>query len=379
MALEEERKIVMRKIFIRLISVLLSFVMFASAIPVFAETESPRLQFYTESCPSEAMEYAESSYVRMIRGAVELDSFDVSGNIYLGTPFVISTTTQGENDVYYFPLINNDSFIGTFRIYQDTDNDEESYSGIVSRYLSDELNFLNANYADSQPIFLYEDNYNIMAKIGNDTILLHPSEMGTSPIGVNVGTVRFAMKIVTPMVSNLPVVNVDSVGQTRSPSAGLSLSIIETQGNNNWCAAYATAIIIRYLTGNTKSPTAAGLMSIFYRNPTSSDTFPKEYVIKYAQSRGYNPITSNSSLGSTAVFAQIDALKPIYISAKGYNSSTRKYSYHALVLRGYSRTNDTYSIWNPWHNYYETMDMIKKTYKATSVLTYTWNSTIYNW
>lgn len=223
----------MRKNFIRFFSLLLSLFMFASAIPVFAVTESPVLQLYTEDCPKEAVDYVEASYVRMITGAVALDSFYVNGNIYLGTPFVIASTTQNESDVYYFPLIHNGLFIGTFRVYREMDEDEISYAGIVSQYLADELNYLNTNYADSQPILLYEDNYNIMAKIGNETMVLHPSEMGTIPDGVNVGAMRCVMKIATPLVSTLPAVSVGSVQQARSPSAGLSLSIIETQGNNN--------------------------------------------------------------------------------------------------------------------------------------------------
>ena len=226
-------------------------------------------------------------------------------------------------------------------------------------------------------ILLYVDNGNIMAQIGESSIILLPNAEGMLPCKKNVIFDSKSLIVISP---DVPISSeVYYIDTTRSSSAYLGLSIIETQGNNSWCAAYATAIILRYLESSTTTPTAYGLMTLFYRNPAATDPFETSYVLSAAQFYGYSPVYVGNSLNSSVVFNQIDSGKPIFINSRRYDNVNGEYHYHALVLRGYSRNSDAYSIWNPWNNYYETMDMITKQYVASSTRIYTWYSSVYDW
>lgn len=215
-----------------------------------------------------------------------------------------------------------------------------------------------------------------MADDGNSASLLMKDPEGELLSGKNASDEKNNLSIVSP--SEITAVCLQSKTQARSSSAYLNLSIIETQGNNSWCGAYVTAAIIRYLNGSTTVPTASGLMAMFYRRPTSSNQFPMEYTVTYAESMGYHPTKRISMLGSSEVFAQINSRRPLYLNMPK-QSTDGTFAYHALVLHGYSRTHDTYSVWNPWYSYSETMDMITKTYTTPNGTDYRWCATIYDW
>lgn len=339
--------------------------------------EDVGLVLYSQACPLEAEEYAQEAYVRLIQSAVDDGSLVVTGNVSLGTPFTI-LESQSDHPVYYFPIISNNRFIATLRVYIDGVLTEESgetiYTGILSEYLASELNELYKESNGNSTIFLYVDNGNIMAQTENSMELLIPSVKGNLPTNLQINILPTDIQAVSinDVIDSIKVSNIQPMS---SSSANLNLSIIETQGNNSWCAAYTTAAIIRYLNGSKETPTAKELMNMTHNNPTANNSMSPSEVLEVAQSYGFDPIYKENTLGSSTVFAQIDAYKPLYVGVKSNISSTG----HAMVLRGYNKNTDTYSVWNPWYTYYETMDMITKEYVAASTETFTWYRTIYDW
>lgn len=356
-----------------------------SAIAYVAEAEQNTgntLTVYAQECPVEAQSYAVNAYVRLVQSAVDNGSLTLSGEVSLGSPFTI-IGSESDTPVYYFPIICNNAVSATLRVYidqaQTTDVNEPIYTGILSPYLANELNALRASVDTSSAILLYIDNGNVMAQIESNNILLVPAIDGASPAGFTVdsSTINLPPVILRNNLSNTTISN----RQTRGSSAALNLSLIETQESNSWCGAYATAAILRYLNGSSTEPTAGTLMEYFLINPSPDDAFSINNTLSAGRMYGYDPIYVEDNVSSTVVFAQIDACKPIYLCTARPTGLPypNNFEYHALVLRGYSRTYDTYSIWNPWYPYYETMDMTTGQYVAPSTQTYTWTDTVYDW
>lgn len=350
-----------------------------------SETLAPELILYSEECPAGVKEYATEAYIRLVQGAVESGSLVLSGDVSLGSPFTIYGS-ESNSTVYYFPIINNNSVVATFRVYMDEVQTEASesnspiYTGILSKHLADELNTLQAETTQETPVLIYADNGNIMVRIGNKCNLLVPASSGDLPESIETGVGEAEENLQTISVYNaLNTTQVSAIQTLSDTAAVLNLSIIETQHNNSWCGAYATATIIRYLRGSSTSPKAQDLMEMFYDVPCSSDSLSIDDVLEVGESYGYSPVFVNSTLNSTQVFNQIDAKKPIYASLRRYVDAEVGYAYHAVVLCGYNKRTDTYSIWNPWDDGYETMDMTSKQYVASSTRTYTWCRTIYDW
>lgn len=375
----------MKKYCSTLISLALSCMLIFSTVAYAAKVEQNTgntLIIYSQECPVEAKTYAVSAYARLVQSAVESGSLTLNGKVSLGSPFTI-IGSESDTPVYYFPIVCNSTISATLRVYidqvQTTDANEPIYTGILSPYLANELSSLQTRIDTSSAILLYLDNGNVMAQSKSNNILLIPSSDGTSPTDFTVESLTSDLQsaVLYNELSNTTISN----KQTRGPSAYLNLSLIEEQGYNNWCGAYATAAILRYLNGSQTEPTAGTLMEYFLINPSLEDVFSLSNTLSAGRMYGYDPVYVEDSLSSTVVFAQIDACKPIYLCVACPTGLPKPndYAYHALVLRGYSRTYDTYSIWNPWHTYYETMDMVTKQYVASSTETFTWTHTIYDW
>ncbi len=380
----------MRKRTIKILSFVLAIgVLFAAAVPASALDVSKPVSDNMQTCPTAALEYAKNSFDRFFQGSLESEVLsDVSGTAYLGMPFVPYFVPNVEGDIpaYYFPIINNGRFVGTFRVYRDIAYTNTVYVGIMSELYAAELNQLKDCYNATDPIVIYEDNGNIMADINGEKLVMWEDRMGNKPLMDNELAITAQVQTIPALSATTVRSLMTSIGVSSTLSAEpnsatenyLNLSIIETQGQNNWCGAYVTAAIMRYLKGNTKSPTAAGLMSLFYRRPTANDKFKMDQTVQYAKSNGYNPTKLTGSLTSTQVFNQIDARKPIYLNVRR-SLGAGQYAYHAIVLRGYNKRRDYYSVWNPWGTKYENMDLNTKTYFCPGKGTYSWYATIYNW
>ena len=333
------------------------------------------LTLYSLECPAEARAYAESTFSRFLDSAAEDGSVTVGDQASLGTPFTILAEWP---EVYYFPIVSYDAVIATYRVFKDIATDV--YTGILSVYLAKELNALS-DTADSlaaskseNTVFLYNDNGNIMAQINGNAFMLTPDPRGNLPELTSFDIQGYDVQKVKPL--NLTATIDTTLLIQRVPNSYyiVTTSIVETQGSNSWCGAYVTAYCIRAAKSYASTPKATTLMSIAYPNGYTTydpfDTSDSVYAAKYHYS--LYPTHATSSLSVSTVHNQICVDKPVYMYI--YNPD----GVHAAAIRGYNAVNDTYSIWNPWNNYFETISNSSTTFNSCGY-TYSWTESIYNW
>lgn len=323
------------------------------------------LFLYSQDCPSAAIEYARSNFCPFLVSSLESGSIQSGAIAQLGTPFTIQSQYLSAT-VYYFPIISNGIVIATFRVYEDTTTN--TYVGIMSKFLADELSSLNTT--SSTPALLFVDEGNIMANVNGQISILINDPDGTPPAGQEPSPVE--LHIVTPL-HPLVTFAIAELNTPFSISKYLNLDLVETQGSENWCIAYASSAIIRYVTKNS-TPRALDIMKMFYDDPKDDDMLNGFKVIVAGISYGLSPIYAFDCVPS---ISEIDAGRPVVLRCQ-MTTDTGNKKYHALVMRGYNVGTNVYSIWNPWHNYYESMSMSTREY-IVGDRTYTWIETIYNW
>lgn len=137
------------------------------------------------------------------------------------------------------------------------------------------------------------------------------------------------------------------------------------------CGAYSTAAIIRYYLNNPSTPTALDLMTLISAGSNPDQTFS----LSNSMIIGWNYFGVNFMYvdGTINAIAQIDNNKPVYVYGYDYTNENA----HAFVIRGYNISGNVYSVWNPWHSYYESMNMSTLTFAANSSQIYTWTQTLY--
>ena len=161
-------------------------------------------------------------------------------------------------------------------------------------------------------------------------------------------------------------------------SKNLSLDMLETQGSQSWCAAFAMSSILRYK-GAGNSVTAKAIMKDTF--PKSKDleneSISRSQLVSYAKGKGYKKTKkSSSTLSNSTVVSEISTNStPIYAGCDG--TGTYKKARHALVISGYDNNKSTYTVWNPWYSYTETIDQSSKKYKVDSSSSFLWDVTIY--
>lgn len=244
----------------KLLSLIISVVLLLTIVmtPVYASSPDGELWLYTDDCPVEALEYAQERFLPHLISSVEGDSLNVGETISLGQPFKIMSNEAVIN-MYYFPVISDGTIIGTLRVYQ-TAEDPVEYAAITSQYLGRELQELRSCTSQNAPALLYMDNGNVMAQANGESRLLSSTPESGDPQGTAIPMTESTSICVTSAIQS--VSSTDLISPTAN-SKYLNLSIIETQGSNNWCAAYVTAAIIRYCTKNNSYPTALDIMKKF--------------------------------------------------------------------------------------------------------------------
>lgn len=326
---------------------------------------------YSQTCPDEVVDYAVDSYERFVRTSIESGSISSQNTISLGTPFSVFSS-DADTDVYYFPIVGDKDFVGTFRVFYD--NVSQKYTGIMSPALAEELNGLYMSSKNNDSYIIYaKDEKSVVIEKNADLI---QSNTFLSTIQTNQ---TYTLHKINPLnlISTIEI-NAGQPNYYVGNSNYLNLNIVETQGDRSWCAAYATATIIRYLEGNERTPVARDIMELFYDSPTNTDSITESNVLQAAQEYGYSPTRITTTLGSTAAFTEIYNRRPVYMRLR--RTADDGYVYHAIVLRGYNKTSNIYSIWNPWYEYFENIDIASKQYTpTTSSRVYTWVGTTYDW
>ncbi|QUH28124.1 C47 family peptidase [Vallitalea guaymasensis] len=333
----------------------------------------------TKECPQNIHNYVNNNINNFLNSKSNEGEISLE-DITIGQVFSIEKENVSDLDVFYFPVFQKGHLKYTFRVYEVDGN----ITGILSPYLVKELLSVSGKTTTNSPARLAMNNGNVVTVINDKITTIKKDPLGRrvnnysinnenySNITVNINEKNDKNIIKGLHTSKRQLFSLDSVS-----SNNLSLDLAETQGQQSWCSAFAGAAIIRYKTHTNVF--AKDIMKYYHPN---SEKLEDEYItnyqlIRYAQRKGLYPRRRSYTLSLSSVVSQIDNSQPMYIGCQGRGDYEG--ARHALVLRGYDKTNNTYSIWNPWYKYYETMPMDTKVYTVDPSASFKWDTTIYDW
>jgi len=330
------------------------------------------LSIYTQEISSGALNFADEAFDSLLQTAIQSNSMNMGSQTSLGTPFTIQNT---EVQVYYFPVISDGAIIGSLRIW----HDDIRYTGMLSQYLAQELNAVLRRRDVSGAISLYYDNGNLMMQANSNVEILSPSPLGDDPelFGFEVNSRDF--REISPLEITTSEITRNQISTRNVQQRFLPVHILETQGNNSWCGAFATSMVIRHRLNNRLAPNVNSLMTDANPNGFNIHTrFSQQNTLDAARRRGFNPTWSRNSLPMNSVITDINNNRAIYFIA-----NNPQVGGHAMVIRGYSSTPNQqslnqYSIWNPWEPFFDIM-MANTNQVVLRGRVYTWSETIHRW
>ena len=366
----------MKKLFKNTAIVISFLLIFSTCFPHFvkaAGTENAQSDvsgIYIETTPvsNKILTYAKDNF--SIVAASIYDSIQTgdivgsrSADICFGEPFTI-------NSIAYFPVMQKSGIIALLAII-----DDAYLSWSLSRGFSSSLNDLKYTEKNS-PAKLVTERGNIFALCkGNKYQLTNYPQTSSVDASVdrNMGTTVNLRKIIHIERNRL---HRKLISLRNTPYKNLSLDLKEVQGEDNWCAAYSEAAILRYMGyANVYAPS---IIHFFYPSSPKPalECLSDTNVIDYANLKGSHPRYSAGTLLDSQVRKEIDNSRPIYLKCQG-NEAAHK-DWHAVVLRGYNVNQMTYSIWNPWEQCYVTISRTGRRFAGNGGY-FTWKETIYDW
>lgn len=368
----------------RILSLILSVVMLVSlSSPAFAadnsgnfSAESGHTKIYISSydCPSQYIDFARNK----IGEFLEASEFFGFSPCYLGNPF---TFANDDSNVYYFPIFYSERIICVLRVYS---NDKGNISGVLSKGFADELNAIAASTSATDPLHIYLSGSDVIFKTdsGEKTVFSYPEDqMSSVKLSSKNDVLRTSVECSSEKSTQILPASEMQRG-ARGTSRYLNIFASngkphETQGSENWCAAYVAAAILRYRGMN--GLLAVDIMEYFYgNNPSTGSGLSIDQVYTYATVQGHYVSKTYSTLSYVRLCNEINYDRPVYISLRRTTSSG--YAYHAVALCGYNDTSAMMRIWNPWYDYYETVSSLYN-YVPSEHRNYTYEyaRTIYNW
>ena len=315
-------------------------------VNVFADSATNNTCFIASvECPTEYVEYAEENVSRFILSEYSSLAY---GKIDIGSPFAFANAGA---DVFYFPIISDGEIKLLLRIYPDGD----SFSAAISAFLADEIEELAPMTSENTPMYLNRVDTAIIAKIGEESFELYryPDYMSVAENQFTEAEALADELLITDVKESSEIeIN---LGQARDVSKYINLSITETQGSTNWCTAYCLAAIIRTLTPYKNMTARGAMITIFGDAPNPSTAFPwtsdnGASISRVSNSVGLYPTVLTTTVSNGTLINNLNDNLPCLVAMESGSAL------HSVVLRGYSSQN-TWSIWNPWFNYYESYSM----------------------
>lgn len=347
----------MKKMFAILLCVILVMTCAYSAPAKASGRINEGFYIVSSDCPDEYIEYAENNVARFILGNDEysITEFD---SLYIGTPFTFS---EANADIFYFPIYGDGNIIYFFRVFS---NGQGGLSGVLSSVLVEELNEVAAGCSINSPIELTMQNTSIVATVGgvSEILMTYPDNFRTSDNVLDTRSSANQLDIISVKpeaeinFSNIPAPITDWNSKYLNLHGNIPSSSWPTQKGNNWCVAYAFSAILKYI--GRADLTAEELMLACYGegNYTEKTGMAEMMGIVYARTLGSNPIMVNVAADFGVLSGEIWGDRPVELGM-GYYVNGRRESGHAIVLRGFNATTQTYSIWNPWYTQYETFEV----------------------
>lgn len=388
----------------KLLSIVLSLVMiagmFSFSTPAYAldvdKSSATDLYIATKSCPNEYIEYAKANIQDFIM-SVDPSTLPDGKMISVGSPFCFANS---DSDIFYFPVLFDNEITYMLRVFPKSAG---GYGGVLGKSFVKELNSLASKTTPSAPLFIMMEGDCVVSYISGKryVILEYPdgsvncdTAMSVQSLAKSLSEKDSQFEIVNAFAKDASVNYAKSVNLIKSLFLAssetatrdsnipaykyLSTSITETQGGESWCAAYATAMIVRFVKGNNDDTEAVDVMNYHFDNPSASDAIGEAEVVEYANSRSLRPTHVKYTLSDSSLMSEVASESPVYL--RMYRVSGTDKIYHAVVLRGYSTYTDKWSIWNPWYDEYDSFDMGGTYVPAEhSSREYTYCHTIYNW
>ncbi|MCI9556339.1 C39 family peptidase [Oscillospiraceae bacterium 50-16] len=307
-------------------------------------TSIQQLYILSKQCPEQYIDYAKEIVGDILAG------YNLS-NASLGRPFTFSSQ---KSDIYYFPIYSNHKIVLTFRVYLGSTGE---LTGVVSPFLAEDLNEIAKMTTISNPLRITfegkdSDSSSVIFKLANDK-----KEVFTIPVSTEIDTTyTISAESELETVNCVPFDQIQLAPSSRT-SKILPMSISETQGANNWCLAYATAMVLRYRGVNKN---ALNVMIENYgvegEDFTDRTVFDFHKLRSYMNTR-YNIHTKESERWPdynsfyTKLVSEINNNRPLILAM----NDLAAISGHALVALGYEDVRGTVTIWNPWNPFFETV------------------------
>lgn len=297
-------------------------------------------------------EYAKQNIYRFVSDSKDNHLFR---NFKLGKGIKILNDEKQERTLY--PIYLNDKIVATFLVA----TVEEEVGGIYSIAYSERLNEIKELTSKDKPLVLKSFDEDLWGIIENKAYSLNKNlykeiEEYRNEIGLVLNDNKLHLTYKQNIISE------------RNPSGHvLGFKIKYTQPDcKKRCYSYALANILYNLGYDWHTPDTISK----YFNYASGLSFKRlsKYLDKYNFS---NVATDSGYLGKDSVIEQI-YYKGRYILVGGTNQSTG--SEHAFVIFGYSRSNNTYSFWNPWYNFTQKMDRDTRLMNTSDSRVYKWDA-----
>lgn len=356
-----------KKIVSLILAMSLAFTFTGAVFAQQVENAGTTLYVETEPCPEDAFTYAKKNIYRFLYSCYEETGEDIS-NYKLGSPFLVKNEDTNIEQ-FYFPIFENYKIIYTFRVY-DT---EQGYEGILSKVLVDKLNDLKGFTSKSNPAKLMIDNNNLICILNGEIEVVLQSTDGSKAL---IDTISVSNCNANSVINSLNAIDYVTweIASTRAPSSYyISMGTpVETQGSENWCAAFVAAAIIRY---KASLPYLRARHIADHYNKSTSASLSTSEIIQFAKLKGLQPVLRENTSNIT-VKNDIAKNNPVYMGFYKYSDPNAA---HALMAKGYSDSVGVFEVWNPWYNYYERMSMGTGQYNDGSNTAWIWYRYIYNW
>ncbi len=330
------------------------------------------------------MSYVEGNLHRHILSAVNTGMIENYGRISVGDGFTIFDE-HGNDGVYTFPVYDDEELILVFSVWEDNG----VFRGSLSRGITKELRVLLSRNDFEGHLFYLKRKLVAVTTKGEEIQLSSIDESITRKTGNS--SYNFSKSnIVLPSGTFVDISPIKTKGINIEENMGskryisdiyLNTRINETQSGVPWCSAFATSMVMRYKSLIPNDTSAEDIMLATHPYPYSEDlenqVLHYSEIIAYANEKGSYPSIKFYKLPDSYVMERIRYNGPVYISGPELNVDNPPY--HAFVIRGFSSLNETYSIWNPWNNFYISMDQGVTTIPTGYSRKFKWTRTIYNW
>lgn len=336
------------------------------------ETVADSLYVLSENCSEEILNEGINLSSRLVLSEVEQGNLILTSDVdvEVGQPFIFEGDGVNSIKLYNFPIFIDQNIEYIVRVYLDPVT--ETYEGIISQDLTLGLESLKNKTSKDLPAKILVENGAIYSIIGDEKIkLLSNSDPNFKETAVKNRMVQ------TDGIENQEIINISenkekinipqSMNRALASNYFLSLDMKERQGSLPRCTCYTSAAVVRYVTG--KSYVTQQTAYNYYGTNSNNGN-----VARFMNAYGAYYTSVSGTLHSTTIKTNIYNNKPIVIAAYGYGD--RAGASHSLVIRGYSDSSWTYSVWNPWYNYYESMSYNSKTYVTSNAGGYIWDNTV---